>query len=555
MLEELTPQILSVSMLLIVLLAPPLALLLSALLLWRYKRAVLRAMASSAAGVPGTSDGTLSALPPSGNGSGRALGTGLELARLLTAPRLASGRVVLGGLAYALTMAFAVLVVYEQMRTLPRFALAAWVVLWPVIPALALTAAAPLRTSVIALVVYAAPIVVIISAALLSPAAPLPTFGDEYAAIRAALSPPEVLHAWLVANAAPTFLLLLFLNRWTRAVGPLVVTFVTVVLIGCLVSFLALATPRGMEVLAAAGRATSMSFFPVLAGLLLLAAALGAAVGVALLHRVRMGYLNKTLNDRSLTLDAVWLVFAAFHGMLFVLAGLGWVAIGVLGWLAYRFASRLPVLRARHRHPPFGLVFLRVFSLGRRSEKLFDELARYWRHVGSIQLITGPDLAHSTVQPHQFLDFVSRRLAGHFIGDERSLAQRIAQCDRTPDADGLYRVNSLFCYADTWEAALVQLVGQGDAVLMDLRSFGKRNSGCIAELSHLVHRVPLARCTFIVDDTTDREFLQQTLRKVWEEMPPHSPNWASDESAAPLQKLDAGHRGLVSLLGRLALPT
>lgn len=554
MLEELTPQLLSFSMLLIVVLAPPLALLLSALLLWRYKRAVLRAMASSAAATQGVSEATLPPVPSSASGLGRQPGTGL-LAHLLTAPRLASGRVVLGGLAYALTMAAAVLVVHEPMRTLPRFALAVWVALWPVIPALALTAAAPLRTSVIALAVYAAPMVIVLSAVLLWPVAPLPTFGDEYAAIRAGLSPPEVLQSWLVGNAAPTVLLLLFLNRWTRAVGPLVVAFVTLVLIACLVSILAFATPRGTAVLDAVAQATTMSAFSVVAGLLLLAAALGAAVGAALLHRVRIGYLKKTLNDRSLTLDAVWLIFAGFHSVLFVLVGLSWFAVSVLGWFAYRWVSRLPVLRAQRRHAPHGLVFLRVFSLGRRSEKLFDALARHWRHAGSIQLITGPDLAHSTVQPHQFLDFVSRRLAGHFIGDERSLVQRIALCDRAPDADGLYRVNSLFCHADTWEAALVHLIGQGDVVLMDLRSFGKHNSGCIAELRHLVHRVPLARCTFVVDDTTDREFLQHTLHKVWEEMPPQSPNWASVESAAPLQRLDAGHRGLVSLLGRLAVPT
>ena len=44
----------------------------------------------------------------------------------------------------------------------------------------------------------------------------------------------------------------------------------------------------------------------------------------------------------------------------------------------------------------------------------------HWRRIGSIQLITGPDVAHSTVQPHQLLDFLTGRLERHFIGDARS---------------------------------------------------------------------------------------------------------------------------------------
>jgi hypothetical protein len=65
---------------------------------------------------------------------------------------------------------------------------------------------------------------------------------------------------------------------------------------------------------------------------------------------------------------------------------------------------------------------------------------------------------------------------------------------RANDRDGLYRINSLFCHADTWQAALAALVAQRDRVLMDLRSFGIGNAGCTAETQHLVHRVPLTRC-------------------------------------------------------------
>ena len=139
---------------------------------------------------------------------------------------------------------------------------------------------------------------------------------------------------------------------------------------------------------------------------------------------------------------------------------------------------------------PHGLTFLRVFSLGTRSNALLESIGKHWRSIGSIQLITGPDVAHSTVQPHQLLDFLSGRLAGHFIGDARSLEDRLKRQDRAADRDGWYRVNSFFCRADAWQAALAKLVGEGDAILMDLRSFSSRNAGCVHELRHLIHRIP-----------------------------------------------------------------
>ena len=47
MMEEFTPQVAASSLLLIIISAPMLTLLLSALLLWRYRRAVMRAMAAT----------------------------------------------------------------------------------------------------------------------------------------------------------------------------------------------------------------------------------------------------------------------------------------------------------------------------------------------------------------------------------------------------------------------------------------------------------------------------------------------------------------------------
>ena len=118
-------------------------------------------------------------------------------------------------------------------------------------------------------------------------------------------------------------------------------------------------------------------------------------------------------------------------------------------------ASRIP---GRELNATAGLTFLRVFSLGRRSEALLDSVARYWRHIGSVQMIAGPDLARSTVQPHQFLDFLSGKLTRHFVRDRASLERRMAERDHAPDPDGRFRINNFFCHADSWQAVLPRIL-------------------------------------------------------------------------------------------------
>jgi hypothetical protein len=118
-----------------------------------------------------------------------------------------------------------------------------------------------------------------------------------------------------------------------------------------------------------------------------------------------------------------------------------------------------------------------VFSLGRRSERLFDALAKHWRHAGSIRLIAGPDLATTTVEPHEFLDFLSGKLARRFIDGPETLDLRISEMDLEPDRDGRFRVNDFFCHDNAWQMTLSRLVGDSDAVLMDLRGFSQENRG------------------------------------------------------------------------------
>ena len=69
--------------------------------------------------------------------------------------------------------------------------------------------------------------------------------------------------------------------------------------------------------------------------------------------------------------------------------------------------EQLPILVVDDDEPT--LLLLRVFALGHRSERLFDALSKRWLRAGSISMIAGPDLVTSTVEPHEFLDFINVR--------------------------------------------------------------------------------------------------------------------------------------------------
>jgi hypothetical protein len=141
-----------------------------------------------------------------------------------------------------------------------------------------------------------------------------------------------------------------------------------------------------------------------------------------------------------------------------------------------------------------------------------------------MQMIAGPDLATSTIEPHEFLDFVSGRLDRRFIDTGGSLDLRIDQMDLAPDGDGLFRVTEFFCHDDTWKLTLARLVDESDAVLMDLRGFSQLNSGCVFEIHELVNVVPLQRVVFAIDESTDQTFMRATMQQAWRQIKDRSPN-------------------------------
>lgn len=556
MIEELTPQVLMSTMVLVIVVSSCLTLAISMLLLWLYRRAVARAMAETAGFDTPVAATESSERFPSGNPESRIRAVDARAVdlyrRAMRAPWHNAARYAVAGLAFAFVLAAAATQVYPSGLGLPGFATGVWIYSWPIVLALPLIMPGLLRVAAVGVLAYFA--VFALLGLWAGTVANLPEFrfGAVFVPARSTVTPEGMLRLWLTVNGGPTLLMLLCFNRRVRAVAPLVLAWVTTALIGTVSAVLVLFSPRGVD--AAVGLSESLEIHVIwlVGATYVVSFGLFAAVGWLLAHRIAKAYRRRRLSDQSLLLDALWLLFASTYGMWLVRGGVGWIASAAAAFVVYRlvwaaaakFAGRTPGAGA-------GLTFLRVFSLGRRSDALFAAIASYWRHLGNVQLITGPDLVHSTVQPHQFLDFLSGGLSRHFVRDRASLEIRLAECNLAPDPDGRFRINNFFCYADSWQAALPGLVGERNLVLMDLRSFSDANAGCIHELRFLVQEVPLDRCVLVIDETTDAHFLQQTLQEAAVRLPAGSPNDGLLAPAPTLHRLGTGRKPVHGLMRRL----
>jgi len=342
----------------------------------------------------------------------------------------------------------------------------------------------------------------------------------------------ELLFFWLFANGPATVLLAAFMTRRIRAVGPLVLAFMVAGVTGALLTVtIAGSNDALLRFIVNAGGAFGLGATALFALLHLLGFALFGLFGWWLLGWLGRAYRAKRMSDQSLTVDALWLSFAVLQSITLAFEGWPWIFTGLVAFGVYKvitlpgFARITAHGRAESGAPP-ALLLLRVFALGSRSERLFDGLKKRWLRAGSIGMIAGPDLVTSTVEPHEFLDFVGGRLSRQFIESEADMRQRLDRRDLRPDPDGCYRVNEFFCRQDTWQMTMRRLAADSDVVLMDLRSFSPGNQGCLWELQQLLDGTPLEQVLFVVDATTDQAFLKDKLQSLWGRVSADSPNRA-----------------------------
>ena len=432
------------------------------------------------------------------------------------------------GAAFAAVMTAAFLSA-GKMEFLPyRFTYLTWINFWPALIAIDLTVGASRRSRMVGLLGYflfgAA-----VGAALLSRNVGLPA--------------GQLIYLWLEMNAIPTVLLLIFLNRRIRAVGPLVLVFMIVGVTGAtLLTSLVGNHPVLLKAVGQLSFSIGLSAAGTMIALHLIGFAALAVVGWLMLELLRRLYESKSISEQSITVDAMWLLFGIVNSIGLVFEGYRWFASGFVAFAIYKLIGVIlfqlfGVSRRAHKKG-HRLILLRVFALGTRSEQLFDTLSKSWRTVGSIQMIAGPDLATTTIEPHEFLDFVSGKLDRRFIDTGRTLDLRIDQMDLAPDREGQFRVTEFFCHDDTWKMTLARLADDSDTVLMDLRGFSQANAGCVFEIHEIFNAVPLARAVFAIDKSTDQPFMRETMAQAWRQVKDRSPNRRLETAQVELVRLN-----------------
>jgi hypothetical protein len=338
----------------------------------------------------------------------------------------------------------------------------------------------------------------------------------------------ELIALWVLTNLSTTLVWWIVLNRRLRAVSPMVLIFLLLAVTGSLFMLELLFYNEfllGLNILLLQPLGVGLTGFiiiNVLFGLILF-----CIIGWLVLRWIRRQYEHQKLSDQIITLDALWLLFMIMDGASIVIQGLVWILIPFIAFLVYKILTSIGfrwLVRQNESPNSPSLLLLRVFSLGKRSEQLFDAVSTHWRYLGKIHLIAGPDLATTTIEPHEFMDYVSRNLGHNFIDSEEKFETARKSSKNHPDRDSRYRVEEFFCYGDTWKMVLTGLANTCDAVLMDLRGFSPQNSGCIFEINTLIHQLHLNRVIFTTDATTDHTFLKNTIESAWENLPNDSPN-------------------------------
>ena len=258
-----------------------------------------------------------------------------------------------------------------------------------------------------------------------------------------------------------------------------------------------------------------------------LAAGLGLVVLLAAYTwLVARTYAAKWASDQTLLILQWWLVTSMCWSLLLGTQGM---RAALLGLASYGVLVLFLVVGALVGRPaadtPVRLLLLRTFGARQRSSRLLYDLTRQWRWIGSVELITGTDLASEILEPDEFLDFLLGRTSRQFVQDPASLPTRLEELDLRPDRDGRYRVNELLCTEDTWRPAVEKLIEDVDVVLIDLRGLTMDHQGVVHELELLVATMPLRQVVALVDATTDQQALQWALDRASSLAPPSSPLW------------------------------
>lgn len=409
----------------------------------------------------------------------------------------------LAGLAQAVVVS-ALTFVLSSTEFLPiRFASTVFLYFWPVVPTLILTSISDPRVKWASLGGY---FLLLISLDL----------SLNVSGVMQGSNPGALVGTWMIWMGPPSLLLWVLSNRAWRSVGLLAYLVSAALVAGWLVS------TQGLACLALALNDVSVWSnyrWPVLIGIL----ALTGGVAWWVLKRISTRYRQRKLSDQSLTLDSWWLVITLVEIVIQFDATQGSSISFLLGFLLYLWVSRR-LMSSSSEESSSSLLLLRVFGHRRRSRKLLDQLSQRWRFLGPINLIGAPDVASTNLEPDELIQFWGGQGQDMFVSSHEELHRRLENIDDTPDPDGRFRINDFFCYENTWRETVRALANTTDAILMDLRGFGPENRGCEFELGLLITDVPLNKTMLLIDASTDKPALEQLLLELWGEIPESSRN-------------------------------
>ena len=367
-------------------------------------------------------------------------------------------------------------------------------------------------------------------------------------AISPTLTAWMIIISWLSLNALPFLFIQILIHKRIRSIGPLVFGMLLITASGIIFALnLLLAIPAFFNAYLKIVTFLNLVVFLTLP-LGIVGFVLAIPFGWLFLAWIGRQYANKQISDQSILIDLIWIIFGCYWSLLMASNGLGWILTGLVAFIVYKLALKIcfGFVNVKSKRVP-RLLLLRVFSLGIRSENLYAKFSQMWRYIGTIQFITGPDLVRTTLQPHHLLNFLGGRLLSLFVESRSTLVTRMEQLDNSPDPDQRYRINDFFCHDNTWKIVLKRLASDCDAVLMDLRSFSSSNAGCKFEINELFQSVPLSQVIFVVDSTTDRQFMSDGMKLAWENLRADSPNYEFDGKVQLFQYDGSGRKEFENL--------
>jgi hypothetical protein len=327
----------------------------------------------------------------------------------------------------------------------------------------------------------------------------------------------EIFLLWVYYNLPATLYLLVLLARRVRAVGPLV-WLVTLTTVGGVETVFALGFefPNALQAVATVLFDLGFGAIGVLLTFALVGGAVALLLGVWLLRQLVKAYARYSVGDEGLILAALWLTFILIRSSSLALIGPGYFLLGLAAFPMYLVGVRVArkvFLPAASADAP-ALLLLRVFARKGRTAGLFRAINRHWRHVGPMRMIAGYDLASEAIEPDELMAFLRGRLADSFVTGPEVVRRRLGGKIPQRDADARYRSEEFFCFDNTWRDTLQQLVANSAVILMDLRGFGPNNTGCIFELKALAGFGALPRTVLLHDATTDTATLHEALSKL-----------------------------------------